>query len=166
MISMIRIDDRLIHGQVAFVWTKHLGVNRIIIANDQIAKNDVQKMSLKMATPDTAKCSILTVNDAIDVLNDPRAENLKILVLVNNPADVRRLIEKVKNVPLVNVANYGRITSDLASKKKVCDTLYVTDEDIAEFHKIINSGIKTEYQVVPTDKPQAVSDMLKKLNLG
>lgn len=43
MISLIRIDDRLIHGQVAVVWTKHLGVNRILVANDQIVNNDVQR---------------------------------------------------------------------------------------------------------------------------
>ncbi len=49
MISLVRIDDRLIHGQVAVVWTKHLGVNRILVANDQIVNNEVQKMSLRMA---------------------------------------------------------------------------------------------------------------------
>ena len=54
MISLVRIDDRLIHGQVAVVWTKHLGVNRILVANDQIVNNEVQKMSLRMAAPDTA----------------------------------------------------------------------------------------------------------------
>lgn len=43
MISLVRIDDRLIHGQVAVVWTKHLGVNRILVANDQIVNNEVQK---------------------------------------------------------------------------------------------------------------------------
>lgn len=161
MISMIRIDDRLIHGQVAFVWTKHLGVNRIIVANDEIVKNDVQKMSLKMATPDTAKCSILGVDDAIAVLNDPRAESLKILVITNNPTDVRRIVEKVANIPLVNVANYGRITGDLSTKKKLCDTLYVTKEDIAEFNKIIQSGVRTEYQVVPTNAAKPMTEMLQ-----
>jgi len=162
MISMIRIDDRLIHGQVAFVWTKYLGVNRIIVANDQVVKNDVQKMSLKMATPDTAKCSILSVEDAVQVLNDPRAESLKILVIVNNPTDVRRIIEKVSNIPLVNVANYGRISSDLGAKRKLCDTVYVTDVDVEEFNKIIDSGMKTEYQVVPTTTAKPMAELLKK----
>ena len=87
MISLIRIDDRLIHGQVAVVWTKHLGVNRILVANDQIVNNEVQKMSLRMAAPDTAKCAIMAVSDAGDVLNDPRSEAMKIMVIVNNAAD-------------------------------------------------------------------------------
>jgi PTS system mannose-specific IIB component len=158
---MIRIDDRLIHGQVAFVWTKHLGVNRIVVANDSVAKNDIQKMSLKMATPDTAKCNILSVDEAINVLNDPRAKALKILVVVNNPEDARKIVEKVKDVPYVNISNYGRITRDLASKTKVTDTIYVTDEDVAEFNKIFSCGKRVEYQVVPTDPVKSLEELLK-----
>lgn len=163
MISMIRIDDRLIHGQVVFVWTEYLGVDHIVVANDKVVKNDVQKMLLKMVVPDTIKCNILGVSDAIEILNNPKAENLKILVVVNNPADARRIIEKVKNIPLVNIASYGLIINDLFLKKKVCDTIYVTDEDVKEFNATINTGIKVEYQAVPTNPVQDLSEMLNKI---
>lgn len=161
MISMARIDERLIHGQVAFVWTKHLGVNRIIVANDSVAKNEIQKMSLKMAVPDTTKCSILAVDEAINVLNDPRAKALKILILVNNPADARRIIEKVDDIPYVNISNYGLLSRDLSSKKKITDTIYVTDDDIEEFNKIFRYGKRVEYQVVPTNPIRSLEDLLK-----
>lgn len=161
MISMIRIDDRLIHGQVAFVWTKHLGVNRIIVANDSVAKNDIQKISLKMAVPDTTKCSILTLDEAINVLNDPRAKRLKILILVNNPTDARKIIEKVDDVPYVNISNYGLLSRDLSAKTKVTDTIYVTEDDIEEFNKIFKYGKKVEYQVVPTSPVKSLEVLLK-----
>ena len=45
MISLVRIDDRLIHGQVAVVWTKHLGVNRILVANDQIVNRSAENVA-------------------------------------------------------------------------------------------------------------------------
>lgn len=61
MITLLRIDNRLIHGQVAMVWTRHLQANRIIVANDEVVKNEVQKAALKMACPPTAKCSVLAV---------------------------------------------------------------------------------------------------------
>ena len=161
MISMIRIDDRLIHGQVAFVWTKHLGVNRIIVANDSVAKNDIQKISLKMAVPDTTKCSILTLDEAINVLNDPRAKILKILIVVNNPTDARKIIEKVDDVPYVNISNYGLLSRDLSAKTKVTDTIYVTEDDIEEFNKIFKCGKKVEYQVVPTSPVKSLEGLLK-----
>lgn len=161
MISMVRIDDRLIHGQVAFVWTKHLGVNRIIVANDSVAKNDIQKMSLKMAVPDTTKCSILTLDEAINVLNDQRAKNLKILIIVNNPADARKIIEKVDDIPYVNIANYGLLSRDISAKRKVTDTIYVTEDDIQEFNKIFKYGKRVEYQVVPTSPVKSLEGLLK-----
>ena len=162
MISMIRIDDRLIHGQVAFVWAKYLGINRIIVANDSVAKNDIQKMSLKMALPETTKCSILSIEEAVNVLNDPRANNLKILIVVNNPTDARRLVEKVKGVPFINISNYGLLSRDLSAKKKVTDTIYLTEEDIEEFNKIFKYGKRVEYQIVPTSQMKLLEVLLKK----
>lgn len=73
-------------------------------------------MSLRMAAPDTAKCGIMAVKDAGDVLNDPRSENMKIMVIVNNAADARRLVEQVPAIRTLNVANFGRITDNLAAK--------------------------------------------------
>lgn len=162
MISMIRIDDRLLHGQVAFVWAKYLGVNRIIVANDSVVKNDIQKMSLKMAVPDTTKCSILSIEEAVNVLNDQRAKNLIILIVVNNPSDARKLIERVEEVPFVNISNYGLLSRDLSAKKKVTDTIYLTEEDIEEFNKIFKYGKRVEYQIVPTSPIKLLEVLLKK----
>ena len=53
MINHIRLDERLIHGQVAIKWSRHTGVNRIIVANDDAAKNPIIQKSLMMAAPST-----------------------------------------------------------------------------------------------------------------
>ena len=55
MIIQIRVDDRLIHGQIAVVWSKHFATKHLVVANDQAAKNEVQQMTLKMATPNGVK---------------------------------------------------------------------------------------------------------------
>lgn len=160
MISLIRIDDRLIHGQVAVVWTKHLGVNRILVANDQIVNNEVQKMSLRMAAPDTAKCAIMTVKDASEILNDPRSDSMKIMVIVNNAQDARQLVELVSEIKTLNVANYGRITDNLAAKKRITDTVYLTLEDEADFYAIAERGVVVEYQVLPSHQVKNLIEML------
>lgn len=51
MIAQIRVDDRLIHGQVALVWTKELNTNRIIVANKHAVESDALRMTLQMGTP-------------------------------------------------------------------------------------------------------------------
>ena len=64
MIIQIRVDDRLIHGQIAVVWSKYFATNHLVVANDQAAKNEVQQMTLKMATPNGVKVLIRSVDDA------------------------------------------------------------------------------------------------------
>lgn len=51
MINLIRIDERLLHGQVAYAWTRHLGINCILVANDQVVNNELSKISLNLAKP-------------------------------------------------------------------------------------------------------------------
>ena len=52
MIVCLRVDERLIHGQVAMTWTKELKLNGLVVASDEAASNEIQKMTLKMAVPE------------------------------------------------------------------------------------------------------------------
>ena len=61
MVKALRVDERLIHGQVAMAWTRDLGIQGIMVADDEAASNEMQKMTLKMAVPDGIKCIIKTV---------------------------------------------------------------------------------------------------------
>lgn len=74
MIISIRVDERLIHGQVALVWTKEFNTTHIVVANDEAATNNLQQMTLKMATPTGVKLLIKSVEDSKRIFNDPRAK--------------------------------------------------------------------------------------------
>ena len=63
MIVCLRVDERLIHGQVAMTWTKELKLNGLVVASDEAASNEIQKMTLKMAVPEGIKCIIKSVED-------------------------------------------------------------------------------------------------------
>ena len=107
MIEQIRVDDRLIHGQVAVVWSKQFGTKHMVVANDAAANNEVQQMTLKMATPDGVKLLIRGVDDAIKVFNNPKSENVKMFVLTNSCVDALKIAQNCK-VQSINVANVGR----------------------------------------------------------
>jgi mannose/fructose/N-acetylgalactosamine-specific phosphotransferase system component IIB len=160
MISMLRIDDRLIHGQVAMLWSKELAVTHIVVANDKIAKNDIQKSTLKMAAPANVKCSILSVEDAISVVNDDRAKDFKILVIVNNTNDAKQIAAAAKDLRLFNVGNYGLISENASSKKKLGDTFYVDEEDISNLKAIVETGVKAVYQLVPSKPEKPISELI------
>ena len=151
MISMLRVDDRLIHGQVAVMWSKQLAVSRIIVANDAIAANELQASALKMAAPAGIKAAVLPIAKAQGIINDPRAAGMKILVISNNPQDLRDVLRGVSERPVLNVANYGRIGGSLAEKKKITETVYLTPEDVETIKEIHNMGVEVIYQPLPND---------------
>lgn len=161
MIEMIRIDDRLIHGQVALVWSRELNIDRLIVANDDISKNEMQKTVLQMAAPESVKTLIIDIDTAVRLLNDPRSARLKVMVVVNTPRDMKRLALNIDGTLNLNIANYGRISDNLSSKTKVADTVYLNPDDFEEFKDIFKSGHKITYQPLPTDSPRSLQNMLE-----
>lgn len=151
MISMARVDDRLIHGQVAVKWCKELGITRIIVASDRIAKNAVQVAALKGAAPAGVKAAILPIEKAQGIINDPRAASMRILVVSNDPADFLALFKGIEERPVLNVANYGRINGPIAEKHKISDSVYLTDEDESVVREIAGMGVEVIHQPLPDD---------------
>lgn len=160
MISMIRIDDRLVHGQVAVKWSKELGISRIVVVSDSIAQNEIQVSALKMAGPSGVKVAVLSLEKAIAILNDPRSEQLKILVVTNKPKYVAGLVPKLKEKPMLNMANYGRIGGSLSDKEKITETVYLSEEDKETLKEIFDAGYDFSYQPLPDDTPQSLKSLI------
>ncbi len=161
MIKMLRIDERLIHGQVALIWSRNLGVSRIIVVNDKAANDPIQTASLKMATPDTMKAIVLTRENAKVLFADPRIQQLDSLIVVNNPQDARFVTEIVSGIPRVNIGNFGRV-GKAEEKKQYTDNLRLSDQDVADLQAIEDSGITLNYQIVPDQQLIAFDKLISK----
>ena len=147
MITQVRVDDRLIHGQVAVVWTKELNAPLLVVANDEAAKNEVMQMTLKMAVPNGMKLLIRSVDDAIDVFNDPRGKDKRIFVIVNSVADATKIAKNVTDIESVNVANAGRFDkSDPATKTMVFPSVQLNPKELASL-----THVESYNQVLPTN---------------
>lgn len=129
-LSALRIDDRLIHGQVAMTWTKQLKVAGIIVANDDAARDNTQKMALKMAVPAGIKVLIKPVDEVIRVLNYPKASEMRILVLTRTVKDALRIREQVGAIEFLNLGNTGRFDGiDISEKTVLTPTIMLTAEE-------------------------------------
>jgi fructoselysine/glucoselysine PTS system EIIB component len=159
MIKLVRIDDRLIHGQVAFTWVPALGVNYVIVANDKVAKDEFQKMTLGLAKPANTKLLITSLNDAIAFLNDGKNQPLKILVLINNIKDAASLAENVAEIKSVN---FGGIRSKEGSTL-ISKAIAITNDDLPVLHAMLQRSIELEVRQVPTDSKLMVADLIKNL---
>ena len=163
-ISALRVDDRLIHGQVAMTWTKQLRVQGIVVANDDAANDDTQKMALKMAVPGGIKALIKPVDEAIRVLNDPRASKMRILVLTRTVKDALKIRRQVGEIEFLNIGNTGRFDGiDVSEKQLLSPTIMLTDEEVQNLRELVAIDPKTCMQQVPNDEQKLVKDVLDKL---
>lgn len=166
MISLLRLDERLIHGQVAIKWSRHLNVDRIVVISDAAAGNPVIQKSLIMAAPATAKTAIKGVDDAITLLMDPNAAKHNILIIVSTPNDLLRVVENVHGIESVNIGNYGRVANKIGAepRKTYRSNLYAYDSEVEVFKKVMDKGIKCYYQTTPEDAQENLAKIFEKKN--
>lgn len=163
MINQIRVDDRLIHGQVAVVWTKELNAPLLVVANDEAAKNEVMQMTLKMAVPNGMKLLIRSVDDAINIFNDPRGADKRIFVIVNSVSDANKIAQNVENIETVNVANAGRFDkSDPSTKKMIFPSVQLNPNELAAAKELAKLDRVNSYnQVLPSNPQLSLKDALE-----
>ena len=163
MIVQVRVDDRLIHGQVALVWTKELNASAILVANDGAAKNEVAQMTMKMAIPSGKKLLIRSIKDSINVLTDPRGKNMRIFVITNCVKDAYEIAKNVSQVEQVNVANAGRF--DQTDKSKIVrfnSAIALNPEEITKLKELDKlPDVDVFSQGLPTSEKVSIPQLIK-----
>ena len=164
-ITALRVDDRLIHGQVAMTWTKQLSVQGIVVANDEAANDNTQKMALKMAVPGGIKSLIKPVDEAIRILNNPKASKMRILVLTRTVKDALKIRQSVGEIGFLNVGNTGRFDGiDVSEKLVLTPTIMLTKAEQQALKDLVALDPKACMQQVPNDEQKLVKDILDKLD--
>ncbi|MDY4510424.1 PTS system mannose/fructose/N-acetylgalactosamine-transporter subunit IIB [Streptococcus pluranimalium] len=154
-----RIDGRLIHGQVANLWTTKLNIGRIMVVDNDVVNSDLEKTGLKLATPAGVKLSILTEEKAAANILAGRYDSQRLLIVARRPDRFLSLIEKGVSIPELNVGNM----SQSPETRSVTRSVNVVDEDIAAFDAINAHGTKIIHQMVPNDSAQDFMSLLQKV---
>ncbi len=151
-IVLTRIDDRLIHGQVVVGWAQALQANHIIVINDEIVRNDMQKFLFRMATPTDINLSIVSVDEAADRIKKRAFEDDRAMLLLKSPEDVYRMIKAGGRVGEVNIG--GMHFSE--EKARLFDAIFVDKGDVEMLEKLHGLNVDLEVRMVPTDSKKDV----------
>lgn len=155
-IRLVRIDDRLIHGQVVTVWAKITKVNRILVISDAVAKDMLRKTLLKQAAPPGVNVNVITIDKMISIYDDPIFNTFKTMLLFTNPRDVRRVVEGGVSFDSINIG--GMSFSD--GKKMITNAVAVNHQDIEDLLYLSEQGIDLEIRKVVTDSKVYMMDLL------
>jgi len=156
-IAFCRIDDRLIHGQVATVWSKVTGCNRIMCVSDEVAKDELRKKLLLQVVPPGLKGYVISVDKAVEAYKNPKYNSFKTLFLFTNPTDVVRAVKG--GIPFKSVNLGGKCFKD--GDTLISQAVSVNAQDVAAIKELVGMGIEVEMRKLVNDPKVDAMDALK-----
>ncbi|MCK8478292.1 PTS sugar transporter subunit IIB [Microbacterium aurugineum] len=152
MITMMRVDHRLIHGQVVLSWLTQYDSDAILIASDTVPTDDFRKQTLKLAKPAATKLVIKTVDAAIAAITDGRTDGYRLFILTENVADACRIAEACPQVAHINLGG----TRPATDTERLTATVSLTASERDRLDALAARGIRVEARAVPSDRPVVI----------
>ena len=162
--SLIRIDSRLLHGQVATSWTKTVKPDRIIVVSDSVAKDKLRKNMIMQAAPPGVHANVVPIKKMVEVSKDPRFGDTHALVLFETPEDILKAVNAGLDLKgkTINVGSMAHKVGKVAVTKAVS----LDQTDIDTYKELIKDGLKFDVKMLPSSSSDDISKLLDKASKG
>ena len=156
-VALVRVDNRLVHGQVLEAWLPALDAHGILVADDEAAGNVLARSAMALAIPPGVNFEVLRVEAAAGLLRPggkgPQAP--RTLVLLRDVRDAVALSEAGVPVPQLNLGNvhFGR------GRKQVSPSVFLDAAELDALEKLSRAGTQVEVRAVPSEPPLRLPDL-------
>lgn len=157
-IAHVRVDTRLLHGQVATTWTKTVSPDRIIVVSDGVAHDQLRKTMIEQAAPPGVPANVVPISKMIEVTKDPRFGATKAMLLFENPQDLLAAIEGGVDIKEANIGSMAHSVG----KVVVTNAIAMDKADVETLETLHAKGVALEARKVPSDSPISYEDLIKK----
>lgn len=155
-LSLVRVDDRLVHGQVVVGWVQSLGAKRIVVVDDDVAANAWQRELYTLGTPADVALEFVSLADAPAAVERSAAAPERAIVLV---ADVSSAIRLCGAVPRISTLNLGGL-HDGTRRTRRLPYVYLSDDEADALRQLGTRGVRIAAQDVPTARPVPLEELL------
>ena len=158
-IGLVRVDDRLIHGQVIAVWCRQQRFTRILVVDDDVAADLFMQEVLRLAAPPGLTVDVLSVQGAIGELTAGNPDRKTTMVLMRSPRVAQQVYEGGVKYAALNIGGIG----NAPGRRNIFKNIAVSDEEIAILKRLLREGVKITLLTVPGEKSRDFSDLAAKL---
>jgi mannose/fructose/N-acetylgalactosamine-specific phosphotransferase system component IIB len=156
-LRMVRVDDRLIHGQITTFWTRNIQANTILVADDKAANDPLQSNLMKIAAPNGVDVEVLEVSDAAGKLKSGEWSDKQVLLLLRSPISLLQLVDAGVEIEHVNVGNVGGGEGKVKLTKQVA----ATPEEMDAWFALDARGVPLEVQWLPGERKTDLNKILQ-----
>ncbi len=147
MILLLRVDHRLLHGQVAFSWIQNLGADCILIANDSVVNDELRKTTMKLAKPQEVKLVIKNIEDSIQALKSGVTDKYKLFIVVESVEDAYKIASEVNNIKQINLGG----VKARENSRNISKAVNLLEEEENLLKELQSLGIEIEIRQVAND---------------
>lgn len=147
MILLLRVDHRLLHGQVAVSWCQGLGANCVFCVGDHVANDPVWKTTLKLGKPAGCKLVIKDMDHAVEAINSGVTDKYRMVVSVQTVAEAKELADRCPVVTSINLGN----TKASPTTREVSRQVFLEPEEEAMIRELIDRGVEVEIRPLADD---------------
>jgi PTS system mannose-specific IIB component len=148
-LKLVRVDDRLIHGQVVAIWLKALNAKRIVIVDDKTARDEFLREILMLASPPGVPVEVHDVSAGTERVRSLASDPEPIFVLMRSPMTAVRLREAGIEFPLLNVGGMGAGPG----RKPLYRNISASPEELDAMRQLEAMGTRVELRIVENDRP-------------
>ncbi|MFC0105223.1 PTS system mannose/fructose/N-acetylgalactosamine-transporter subunit IIB [Kibdelosporangium aridum] len=157
-IELVRVDHRLVHGQVTMGWSRAVGADVLLVISDRVAASPFDISLMEMAVPPGVRLVVWSVDQARQAAADGAWPDGKVLALVANPIDLERLVAAGLTLSEVNI---GGVRSE-GARHKLTKEVHATDDELVAWKTLAGQGIRLSVQWLPAQKRKLLNDEIAK----
>lgn len=156
MISLVRVDNRLIHGQVVEAWLPYLKVGRVAVADDEAAENPLIRAAMGLAVQPSVEVLIRKVDEF--PWEQVSSDDVRTLVLVRDVKDAIEAREHGLPIERLNLGNVHFATG----RRQVSPSVFLSPEEMNQLKMLVEGGVEVDARSVPNEKPVTFADMTER----
>lgn len=155
-IELVRVDDRLIHGQVVVGWVQALSADRIVLVDDAVSTSPWERELYALGVPSGLEVAFASVAEAADAMRRWADEQASTIVLVPDVDTVARLADRSETVRKVNLGG----VHESRGRKERLRYVFLSEEEAEQLQRLAQRGVQITAQDVPTATPVALEELL------
>lgn len=148
--TFVRIDNRLVHGQIIETWLPFTRARTIVVANDELASDPLRQEIMSLAIPSGVRIEFVPVDGLLPFMARCPLEADDALILFSSCHDARAAYEDGFGFTLLNLGNLHYAPG----KKQVCPHVALSKEDESCLDFFRDKGVRLDYRCVPSDSVQ------------
>ena len=146
-LELVRIDCRLVHGQIVETWLPHTGADCLLVANEDLAGNPFLRSVMELAVPTSVCVVFCRLEEVACTLAEIDRAGKKAILLCSTFADALRIYKSGVSFPSINIGNLHYA----AGKVEISPSVYFSPEDFDAVHCFCHNGIAVNVRATPFD---------------